>query len=226
MATWQLGMLDLFLFLEDHKNMYCILECKCILQLIYFYHLSRGAFHFLSICQQHSFVYEAYQTTQVRRSTYITITEISSKLEKLTKMTKLVEVDSFSSLSAGTQIAVKNLVKNLDSKWLSRFTKVEYYFHHGVYMGDYQVVDFHGESKKDAKPRECKLYDFMKGCQDNILYRVEYVNADVTLPVHETLKMANDILADPQKWPKFRLFWNNCETFATWLKTNKKFLFK
>ena len=151
---------------------------------------------------------------------------MASKLaEKLTALTKLVEVGCSSDIPAGTQIAVKKLVGNLNSKLLSK-TKEEYYFHHGVYIGEYKVIHFYGENKKNAKPQQCNLLEFIAGCERSILYRVEYVNAALTLPVEETLKMANDILADPTKWPKFRIFWNNCETFATWLKTKQKVSFQ
>ena len=55
------------------------------------------------------------------------------------------------------------------------------------------------------------------------LSQVVYRNTATVLRAHDTLVRANKVLERPEKWPKFHIIYNNCETFATWLKTGQGF---
>ena len=138
---------------------------------------------------------------------------------------KLVEVKGISDLTPGTQIAVKGSFKNLHVSlkiFYPLFNPNEHYYHHGVYLGECKVAHFSGKKKGDAKPRSCDILEFMKGAVDQKLYRVEYDNPDLLIPINATLDYAKRTIAHPSAWPGYSLIANNCESFATWLKTGKK----
>ena len=137
----------------------------------------------------------------------------------------LVEVEGISNLTPGTQIAVKGLFKDLHPSlkfFYPLFSSDEYYYHHGVYLGECKVAHFYGVNKADAKPRSCDVLQFMKGAVDQKLYRVEYDNPDLVISIKATLDYAEKVIASPSQWPGYSLIANNCESFATWLKTGEK----
>ncbi len=136
----------------------------------------------------------------------------------------LVEVDEISNLPSGTQIAVKGSFKNLNSSlafFYPLFSRNEYYYHHGVYLGHCKVAHFSGENKADAKPRSCDILQFMNASVDRKLYQVKYNKPDSLVSVEATLKFADAVLKNPTVWPGYQIVENNCESFATWLKTGK-----
>ena len=140
----------------------------------------------------------------------------------------LVKLDTISDLPPGTQIAVKGFVKNLEPLLIFLLPVINpdgrYYYHHGVYLGNSQVINFHGENKADAKPRRCNVEEFRSRNEvDGKIYKVVYRNTATVLRAHDTLVRANKVLERPEKWPKFHIIYNNCETFATWLKTGQGF---
>ena len=138
---------------------------------------------------------------------------------------KLVEIDEVGNLYAGTQIAVARSTESLHSslKFFYPFLRnVKYYYHHGVYLGHCKVIHFSGQDKAHAKPRKCDIFQFWQGAVDGKLYKVEYNNPNVVYSTEKTLALANEVLANPEKWPGFQIINNNCESFATWLKTGKK----
>ncbi|CAB3992783.1 Hypothetical predicted protein [Paramuricea clavata] len=135
---------------------------------------------------------------------------------------KLAEIHEISTLSPATQIAVRGLYANINPSLASLyplFSSEKYYYHHGVYLGNGKVAHIAGENKADAKPCICDLHQFWKGALDGKLYRVEFHSSVEILPVEKTLTKAQEVLADPSKWPGYQLHNNNCETFATWLTT-------
>ena len=137
----------------------------------------------------------------------------------------LYEVDEISNLDPGTQIAVKGSFKNLHPSlkfFYPLFSFGEFYYHHGVYLGECKVVHFSGENKADAKPRSCDIYKFWKSAVDQKLYRVEYDNPDLVVSIKATLDYAKKVIESPSVWPGYSIIANNCESFATWLKTGKK----
>ena len=137
----------------------------------------------------------------------------------------LVEVKQFKKLPPGTQIAIKGSFENLDptlAYFYPLFSSDKYYYHHGVCLKDEKVAHFSGENKADAKPRRCYLLEFSNGAVDKKLYRVDYNNPASEMPIDDTLRRANEAIENPQRWPGYQLLNNNCETFATWLKTGVK----
>jgi len=73
------------------------------------------------------------------------------------------------------------------------------------------VIDFHGDSKADAKPKGRPILEFVAGGRQ--LSRVLHENC---LPVAETMKMVNEATEQRSYWPGYDLITNNCETFATY----------
>ena len=135
-------------------------------------------------------------------------------------------IENYSELQAGDQIATLGLVKDLDERMKPLYELVHYvnngvyYFHHGIYTGkNMEVVHFHGEDKSSAEPRKVDLKKFDKGI-GGILFRVKYTG-DQTLAPNQTVKMAEEYVSYPKDWSKYDIFFNNCETFATYLKTGE-----
>ena len=138
---------------------------------------------------------------------------------------ELHQIDEFGTLPNGSQIAVKCSFETLHPSLAVFYPLIssdKYYYHHGVYLGDYKVIHFHGQDKDDAKLRICDLYKFLTNSVDCKIYLVKYIDGDHLLPVRETLNLANEVLKDPSLWPGYHIVRNNCESFATWLKTGKK----
>jgi hypothetical protein len=131
------------------------------------------------------------------------------------------------SLPEGTQIAVKGLLKNLDQRFKYLYPLVSpdgYYYHHGVYLGNCQVIHFFGENKANATPRICHIKEFRSRGEDNgTIYRVGYTNIAADLSLAQTKALAREVLAHPEKWPKYDIKDNNCETFATYLTKGRGF---
>jgi hypothetical protein len=141
----------------------------------------------------------------------------------------LVELEEGENVAAGTHIAVKGLLKNLDPLfgflYLDRLISPDgYYYHHGVHLGNCRVIHFFGANKKDATPRTCNMNEFhSRGEVDGKIYRAVYNDTAVVLPFATTDALAREVLAHPKKWPKYDIKDNNCETFATCLKTGRGF---
>jgi|JI10StandDraft_1071094.scaffolds.fasta_scaffold44801_4 hypothetical protein len=85
------------------------------------------------------------------------------------------------------------------------------YHHHGIYIGDNQVIHFTGASKRpeDALIRLDSIDNFARGGQVQV---VEYAQC---LPATEVLLRAHDKRGDDG----YKLFANNCEHLARWCKT-------
>ena len=137
----------------------------------------------------------------------------------------LVEIDGIKSLQPGTQIAVRCEFANLHPSlgfFYSLISSEKYYYHHGIYLGDNEVVHFSGNNKDDARPRKCDIFQFINGAsgEKKQLYRVQYDENVKLLPQEETLRKAHKVLEEPSKWPGYQIIQNNCESFARWLKTN------
>ena len=137
---------------------------------------------------------------------------------------KSFESIGFRDLKKGDQIAVKGVLQSLDPmlrwKFLEHIVGDKYYSHHGIYIGDFTVVDFGGKDKYSAKARKVDLQEFMFGACDKKLYRLNYCEG-VCLPAEETVRRA--VLAHgTQTWPIYDVISNNCETFATYMKTGMK----
>ena len=143
---------------------------------------------------------------------------------------KLVKIGKITSHLAprttpGTHIAFKTRFENLRGilGFLYPFLKAEkYFYHHGVCISKREVIDFSANDKGKVKPHRCDIAEFMKGSVDRILYRVEYDNTVTTLSIQETLKKAEAVLKSPETHQPFHIIENNCESFAHWLKTDKR----
>ena len=99
----------------------------------------------------------------------------------------------------------------------------EHYCHHGICLGldeNLDVIDFGGDDKASAKPRKLTFVQFVNGTADAKVYRISYETGSC-LDVEETINLAEDLVKNPSEWPKFQLLKNNCESFATYLKTKK-----
>ena len=134
---------------------------------------------------------------------------------------ELSEIDGIENLPKGTQIAVQGLLKDLDLGLASFYTKLggkNTYEHHGVYLGDGKVVHFHGANKDKAEPCTCDIHEFGQGGLNGQIYEVSYTDPILQeSPYEEILERVDEALG--QGWPQYNIVINNCESFATWLKT-------
>ena len=134
-------------------------------------------------------------------------------------------------LRHGDHIAVKRKFEELvpaDLKLAASLIKVfvtedGYYRHHGVFLNDnvdrLAVMDFSGQTESDAKPRLRQIMEFLSGCSDQDLFRVVYEDPSECLSVDETVIKAREAVEQGNSWPSYHLFRNNCESFATFMKT-------
>lgn len=131
-------------------------------------------------------------------------------------MAVIFEEVELNDLNTGDQIAVTGNLAAL-SPFLSTLMphSNDVYFHHGIFdKENLAVIDLYGESKRDAKPNRRPFLSFFRG--DDKLYRVIH---EETLSVEQTMMMAEEVLRQQHLWPAYILIKNNCETFATYLKT-------
>ena len=138
---------------------------------------------------------------------------------------QLEEVTELRDLDEGTQIAYKSLYKDISESMrflYPLFGHDEYYYHHGMYLGNDRVAHFSGDRKEDAKPQECKLHKFIEGSADGKLFQVKFNEKVPMLRVNEILERAERMLQNPSEWPVFDIIENNCESFATWITTGNK----
>ena len=100
-----------------------------------------------------------------------------------------------------------------------------YYTHHGIYVknpeGRDTVIHFWGERKSSAKVCSWDLEQFRSYGVDNELYEAQYKVRPLAL--QKTVEMAWKELSSPTKEWKYNLRTENCETFATYLKTGRGF---
>ena len=126
-------------------------------------------------------------------------------------------------LKHGDQIAVMGNVADLDSRLRPLVTLIgETYYHHGIYDAhNMAVFHFTGENKANAKPQKSDFTVFFAGHKE--LYRVVYEDNEECLPVQEVMRRAEDAVKQASSWPGYDIIKNNCETFASYLKTGKKY---
>ena len=103
------------------------------------------------------------------------------------------------------------------------FVTEKFYFPHGIYIGNDEVIEFGGTTKADARPRRVDILQFLAGSCDSNLYRVdEGDDEDDGSPVPDVdgiIRRAFEVMEDPSKWPGYNVILNNCESFAYYLKT-------
>ena len=126
-------------------------------------------------------------------------------------------------LKHGDQIAVMGNVADLDPVLSSLVTLIgRTYYHHGIYDAhNMAVFHFTGENKTNAKPQKSDFTVFFAGHKE--LYRVVYEGNEKCLPVQEVMRRAEDAVKRPTSWPGYDIIKNNCETFASYLKTGEKY---
>ena len=144
--------------------------------------------------------------------------DLDMRLEEELDM-RLEEVQ-LGDLKDGDQIAVRGNVEDLSS-WLLPFTAHTggSYLHHGIFVKEnLSVIEFHGENKADARPKIRPILQFCYG--HHKLYRVRYKDGEC-FSVEETMRRAKEAVEKGNVWPVYNLITNNCESFATLLKTGK-----
>ena len=129
-------------------------------------------------------------------------------------------------LKHGDQIAVMgraaDLLNTQEGRLLLQFMGCinKIYYHHGIFdKTKMEVIDFYGENKANAIPRTRGFIEFFAG--HTTLYRVKYMEGEQCLPVSETMAKAEDAVKKASSWPGYNLIENNCESFATYLKTGE-----
>ena len=115
------------------------------------------------------------------------------------------------------------------------------YSHHGIYLGEeeMEVIHFSNEERKEKKTARvcfCSLDEFTDGKQLRLVaYNVELRSKVLKIvkresahmreskPAHEVIETAKYYCENPEKWGEYKLTGNNCESFATFCKTGKRF---
>ena len=141
------------------------------------------------------------------------------------KKLSILPVSKMEDLKEGDHIVVKGKIENLHPslKQLHFIAKKDY-FHHGIYIGDNEVIDFGGNSKSEAKPRKIDILQFLSSSSDCKLYRVnDDTGSKSESCVASILTRAYTMVEDPSKWPEYNMFWNNCESFVNYLKYGEAF---
>lgn len=132
---------------------------------------------------------------------------------------KIEEVE-LKDLKHGDQIAVMGDVAEIHwalPRFMSRANGK--YFHHGIFdKENLEVIELQGDDKASARPKRRPILQFTY--KRYPLYRVVH---EKCLPVETTMKMANEAVEKQDSWPGYNLIQNNCETFATYLKTGHKY---
>ena len=136
--------------------------------------------------------------------------------ERTTKAIPVVE----SCLKPGDHICVRKFC-------LPRSDALYLYTHHGIYIGENEVVHFSGNrtsDKKTAKIRRGSLQSFKGGAQNIYRYGRKYLfikalPSGEIVPIERLdskriVRLANYYANNPQKWPRYDLLRNNCEFFA------------
>ena len=124
-------------------------------------------------------------------------------------------------LKLADQIAVMGNVADLSPSLRSLTAHVgETYFHHGIYdTKNIAVYHFRGADKASAIPQKSDFTEFFAGHSQ--LYRVVYEDNEKCLPDHEVMERAELAVKLSSSWPDYHIIGNNCESFATFLKTGK-----
>ena len=127
-------------------------------------------------------------------------------------------------LKPADHIVVRGNIENLHRSLKSfYFITGKFYFHHGIYIGNDEVIEFGGNTKRDAKPCTVDILQFIASSCDSTLYRVNEDDKSRALKMEEILRRAFEMLKDPSTWPGYDVIWNNCESFANYIKTGKPY---
>ena len=131
-----------------------------------------------------------------------------------------IEIVQLGDLKTGDKIAVMGEVADLHSSLLPLMDHTNgIYFHHGIFdKENLEVIELQGDDKASARPKRRPILQFTY--KRYPLYRVVHERC---LPVETTMKMANEAVEKQDSWPGYNLIQNNCETFATYLKTGHKY---
>ena len=122
-------------------------------------------------------------------------------------------------LETGDQIAISGNMKNLHPLLVPLTLHTDsVYFHHGIFdKENLAVYDFYGDNKENARPQKRDFTAFFAGHSQ--LYRVVYEDGEHCLPAYLVIMRAKEAVLHQSSWPYYHLISNNCESFATFLKT-------
>lgn len=130
------------------------------------------------------------------------------------------EVVEMGHLKTGDQIAICGNVADLHEALVPLTVHTDHrYFHHGIFEKETSAVyDFHGDTKENARPQKRDFTKFYAGRTQ--LYRVVYKDGEC-LPAAEVMRRAKNAVKLQSSWPHYHIIKNNCESFATYLKTGE-----
>lgn len=109
------------------------------------------------------------------------------------------------------------------------------YAHHGIYVGNNEVVHFSGREKSHpskAKVESCTLEGFLNGSKLRLVaYNVSFISrllkrsgtchCTESMSLKDVLDTANFYLSDPDQRGTYNLLSNNCEHFAVYCKAKR-----
>ena len=147
-------------------------------------------------------------------------------------------------MPSDTPRRVKHSLSPGDHIYCDRDSAADLYSHHGIYVGDGNVIHFASDSSPAGYPRKdsinSRFIRIMRGTLSDFtgsdtLEIVEY-NSDISvkeraeseigschrvdaMPPEETLKVAEYFVERSDLWDSYNLYSNNCENFACFCKT-------
>lgn len=137
-----------------------------------------------------------------------------------------LEPVALTDLKSGDQVAVKRKVQlELFHPSLKVLNSIagEHYYHHGIFVEPRSIIHQAWPSANVSLTKACKedIMAFMNAISvDGVVYKV-VCNERSSLPADEVVQRAEEVVASGIVEP-FNIVTNNCETFATFLKTGER----
>lgn len=88
------------------------------------------------------------------------------------------------------------------------------YYHYGIYSGNNEVIHYEGSLFSKKEVSKTKIHIFLEG-RDGC----EFIDVKGGFSNEESLRRANSFIGKKS----YNLLFNNCEHFAMWCKTGKRY---
>ena len=129
-------------------------------------------------------------------------------------MRKMIDYNNFKLLSL---LEIQNLQKGSHIR-----VKYDKYYHHGIYMGNNEIVHFFGDDEFDIYSKNLTIkktiFDLFKNNKEAELKIYNEYESSLLLPKEEILKNATNLIGRKD----YDILFNNCEHFAYFCTFGKR----